>query len=91
MPNNWYHTPNYNNTTWAPKTKKTKVLESDKRVAQVKEKIVITDKHFASDFMIGNVFTVTQVNDSSVSVEEVSQGVSHWEYEVITKSEEVFE
>lgn len=43
MPNNWYHTPNYNNTTQLPKQSKTKVVASVKRKAIVGEKIVITE------------------------------------------------
>lgn len=89
MPNTAYHTPSYNNETWVPKRKVTKVIESVKRKAVEGEKIVITRKHFASDFLLGDIFTVTEVSEESVNVKEDEQGVYHWEYEVITKSEEV--
>jgi len=91
MPNNWYHTPKYGNETWDPKSLKTKVLNSVKRKAVLKEKIVVTKKHFASDFSIGNIFTVKLVEDEVVHVNEIDQGVYHWEYEVVTESEEVWE
>lgn len=85
MPNTAYHTPSYNNGTWVPKRKETKVLESVKRKAVEGEKIVITSKHFASDFLLGDIFTVTEVSEESVNVKEDEQGVYHWEYEVIKK------
>lgn len=91
MPNNWYHTPKYNNTTQLPKQSETKVVASVKRKAIVGEKIVITEKHFASDFMIGDIFTVKEIGKDSVNVNEDAQGVYHWEYEVITKFEQVYE
>lgn len=91
MPNNWYHTPNYNQATFVPNDSKpkTNVIESTKRKANIGEKIVIVSLHYASDFFRGDVFTVTKTRDDSVSVKEIEQGVLDWEYEVITKSEEI--
>lgn len=90
MPNNWYHTPKYNNETWVPKRLQTVVHKSVSRQAVSGEKIIIVKTHYASDFYTGNIFTVTKVDEAIVEVNETNQGVYHWEYEVITESEEVY-
>ena len=90
MPNTFYHTPKYNNGAWVRKSLKTEMKKSIARKAVVGEKIIITKKHYASDFYTGDIFTVTEVREEIVKVEGEAQGVCHWEYEVITESVEVY-
>lgn len=91
MPNNWYHETKYGSETWNPKKWITKVNESEKRIAGVGDKVVITKRHYASDFSLGEVFTVSKVKDSYVEAYDCDQGILHWEYEVVTISEEIYQ
>lgn len=67
-------------------------IKTEKRNAQIGEKVLITNPREGSAGVAGEVFTVSRAHDGQIDVEEIRETINHWafkpeEYEVLTEEE----